>query len=152
MFKLSRMTDYGVVILSHMAMAERPGQPRKVMTAPMLADETGLPRPTVVKLLKQMAKGGLVNAHRGAQGGYSLARPASAITVREIVAALEGRLALTACVEGADDGCGVEECCPIRGRWDPVNEAVSAALEGVTLARMAAFGTDRFKAFEGTLQ
>lgn len=146
MFKLSRMTDYGVVILSHMARDQA-----RMMTAPALAEETGLPKPTVIKLLKQLARGGLVDAHRGAQGGYTLARPAASITVREIVAALEGRLALTACVEGAEDDCGVEDCCPIRGRWDPVNQAVAEALEGVTLARMAAFGRDRFMAFEGTL-
>src|SRR3546814_6488592 len=84
----------------------------RVRTAAALADATGVPVPTVSKLLKQMAGAALVNARRGAKGGYSLDRPAAEITVTEIIQALEGPIALTACVAGAEDSCEVERCCP----------------------------------------
>ncbi|MBW7850443.1 MAG: SUF system Fe-S cluster assembly regulator [Rhodospirillales bacterium] len=132
MLRLSRMTDYAVVVLVRMAR----GGP-VVMTAPGLAAATNLPEPSVGKILKQLAQARLVSAHRGAAGGYVLARPAGDIRVSEVVAALEGEVALTACVDGAEGGCRVEATCPVRGRWDPVNRAVRAALEEVSLADMA---------------
>jgi FeS assembly SUF system regulator len=133
MFKLSRMADYGVVVLSRMARA-----PGEVVTAPELAERTALPQPTVAKTLKLLTRGGLLTSHRGTQGGYSLDRAPAEVTVAEIIAALDGPVALTACVDGSDDNCAVENLCPIRGHWERVNEAVKGALEGVTLADLTA--------------
>ncbi len=133
MFKLSRMTDYGVVALGYMA--ERTGH---LMTAPEVADATGLPLPTVSKLLKQLAKDDIISAQRGAQGGYLLERRASDISVAEIIACLDGPVALTACVDGAEGSCQVETLCPMRGRWDRINLAVKDALSSVSLAEIAA--------------
>lgn len=126
------MTDYGVVALG--LMAERPGT---ILTAPEVADGTGLPLPTVAKLLKLLARSEIVAAHRGVQGGYSLDRGAADITVAEIIAALDGPVALTACVDGAEGTCTVELMCPMRGRWDRINHAVKAALDSVSLAEIA---------------
>src|SRR3546814_1953500 len=83
-----------------------------------------------------MAGAALVNARRGAKGGYSLDRRAAEVTVTEIIQALEGPIALTACVDGAEDSCEVERCCPMRGNWNRVNRAIQAALDDVTLADM----------------
>lgn len=139
MLKLGRMTDYAVVILSRLAQ-ELPGT---VMTAPRLATATGLPEPTVAKLLKGLAQNGLLTAQRGAAGGYALPRPPAAITMAEVVVALEGPIALTACVDGSEDGCLIENHCPVRGRWEPVNAALRDALAAVTLAHMAADASNR---------
>jgi FeS assembly SUF system regulator len=129
MFKLSRMADYGVVVLSRMAR-----HPGTVVTAVELADRTGLPQPSVAKTLKLLTRGGLIASHRGTQGGYSLQRSPRDMTVTEIITALEGPVALTACVDGSDDNCAVESLCPIKGHWERVNEAVVSALDGLTLA------------------
>jgi FeS assembly SUF system regulator len=132
MFKLNRLTDYGVVVLTQMS-----GNPDALRTAPQVAQDTGVPLPTVAKLLNALAHEGLVTSQRGAAGGYSLNRPAEAISVAEIIQALEGPIALTACVDGATGGCDVESLCPMRGNWDKVNKAIHSALSQVTLADMA---------------
>lgn len=132
--RLSRMTDYAVVILCQMA-HERGDA---LFCAPRLAELTSLPLPSVAKLLKTLAHHGLVRAQRGAAGGYGLARPAQEISALDIVLALEGPVELTACVDGTDQECGFEASCPIRGHWNPVNRAVQQALAGVSLAEMAA--------------
>ncbi len=131
--RLARMTDYAVVVLCQMARA--PG--RAVFTATALAEATGLPLPSVSKLLKKLTQKDVLTAQRGAAGGYALARPAREITAREIIVALEGPLVLAACVDEGEESCGFEHSCPIRGHWDPVNMAVHDALGKVTLAEMA---------------
>lgn len=131
MFKLNRLTDYAVVAMCHMTRA-----PDGLFTAPSIAQETGIPLPTVAKLLNALAHAGLVASHRGAAGGYSLNRPATDISVAEIVQALEGPIALTACVDGAVGGCESESFCPMRGNWDKVNKAIHGALSRVSLADM----------------
>lgn len=129
MLKLNRMTDYAVVVLGQMS--RDPGQ---VRTAAALSETTAIPLPTVSKLLKIMAGVGLVTSHRGANGGYSIDRGAERVTVAEIVQAIDGPIALTACVEDGEGGCEVSSSCPISGNWNRVNQAVRQALEKVTLA------------------
>jgi FeS assembly SUF system regulator len=128
--RLSRMTDYGVVVMSQMSHHDG------TMTAPELAQATGLPVPTVSKLLKQLAKSGLVESHRGVHGGYSMARDLDDINAMEIIEALDGPVALTDCVDGAEDLCNVQSLCPMRGGWDKVNRAVRKALTEVSLAEL----------------
>ena len=132
MIKLNRMTDYAVVVMGQMAM-----RPDGVMTAAQIARDTGVPPPTVAKMLTTLARVGLAVSHRGVAGGYRLARPAEAITVADIITALEGPIALTACVHGALDQCDVESLCPMRGNWDKVNRAIQQTLQDLTLADMA---------------
>lgn len=134
MFKLNRLTDYAVVVMSRMA-----HRPEMVWTAPQISQDTGVPLPTVAKMLNALVHGELISSLRGATGGYRLERPAREITVAEIVQALEGPIALTACVDGAAGGCDVESLCPMRGNWDRVNQAIQRALGEVTLEDMAAF-------------
>jgi FeS assembly SUF system regulator len=131
MLRLNRMTDYAIVILGHMAQ-----DVGRVRTSAALSESTGVPLPSVSKVLKIMTHAVLVTAHRGAKGGYSLDRPAAAVTMTEIIQALEGPIALTACVDGAEESCEVENSCFMRGNWNRVNAAIHAALDAVTLADM----------------
>lgn len=139
MFRLSNLTDYAVVVMS--AMARQSGA---VQTVTQIADRTGVPAPTVAKLMKALVPAGLMVSHRGAAGGYVLARDPEAISIAEIIAALDGPIAITHCVDGAESTCGVERLCPMRGNWEKVNRAVRDALESVSLADMMAPVPDFF--------
>lgn len=143
MLKLSRMIDYGVVILSQMT-NQRDG----LATAPELAEATGLPAPMVSKIMKALARSDLVTSHRGVRGGYTLSRGPQDISVAAIVEALEGPVALTACVEASDSHCRVESLCPIRGGWEKVNDAIRDALEAVSLADLIYSGFENMTALE----
>lgn len=130
--KLSKLTDYAVVLLSFLSQEGRGAQ-----SANALADSTGIPAPTVAKLMKLLAKADLVSSTRGTAGGYALTGTAEAVSVADIIAAVEGPIALTACVEESEDDCAVESTCGVAGNWESVNAAVRAALDKVKLTDMA---------------
>jgi FeS assembly SUF system regulator len=134
MFRLNRLTDYAVVVMSQMAL--RGGETR---SAQQISDDTGVPLPTVAKLLNLLGRAKLVTSQRGAAGGYTLSAEPEEISVAQIIQALEGPIALTACVEGATDTCDAESFCPMRGNWNKVNGAIREALTSVNLADMMAF-------------
>lgn len=135
MLKLSRLTDYAVVVLSRMGQVDAP-----LLSAPGIAARTGLAEPTVAKVLKILAQADIVEGLRGARGGYRLTRPLGRITLAEVIVAFDGPIALTACVDGGMGGCDSEHLCPVRGRWDPVNHAIREALAGITVAELAGGG------------
>ncbi len=130
MLRLSKLTDYAVVVLVRLS------REAGVQTSPGIAAAIGIPEPTVAKVLKAMTAAGLAASQRGARGGYRLARPLATIAVSDVIAAVDGPIALTACVDGGacESGC----LCPLRGRWDPVNHAIRAALRAISLADMEA--------------
>lgn len=130
MIRFSKLADYAVVILSTM----QDGKTR--MSASGLSEKTGLPEPTVAKVLKILGKHDIVDSTRGAQGGYIISRRADQIHIAEIVTAIDGPVALAACVEGSEESCSFAGGCMVKGRWDQVNVAVKAALEKITLADM----------------
>lgn len=132
MVRLSKLSDYAVVVLMRLE-ATRPGG---VQTAPGIAQATGLAEPTVAKVLKQLAQSNLVASTRGARGGYALARPLTQVSIADVIAAVEGPVAIAACVDGATDVCDCECSCQVRGRWDMVNNAIRQALAAITLADM----------------
>nr|WP_321983044.1 SUF system Fe-S cluster assembly regulator [uncultured Lichenicoccus sp.] len=132
MLRLSKLTDYAVVVLVRLDACHG------VTTSPSLAQDTGIPEPTVAKVLKALAAAELVVSQRGARGGYRLALPLHRIPVAEVISAIDGPISLAACVDGATGGCEAQGLCPIRGRWDPVNEAIREALTRITLADMRA--------------
>lgn len=108
----------------------------RLHAASEIALEIQVAAPTVSKILKTLTREGLVISHRGAKGGYSLARAASAISMVEIIDALEGPVGLTEC--GSTPGvCAQEGSCSVRANWQHINAAVRQALAGVTLAQMA---------------
>ncbi len=130
--RLSKLADYGIVIMTHLAH----GDGRSVST-PEIALATSVPQPMAGKILKALARAELLVSHRGAYGGYGLAREPSAISVGEIIEALDGPIALTACVDTETSDCGIERLCPARGNWQRINEAIREALDGVSLSEMA---------------
>lgn len=133
MFRLSKLTDYAVAVLGRLARAGA-GPGGQVQTAPGLALATGIAEPTVAKVLKILGQAGLVEGVRGARGGYRLTRPLAALPLTEVIIAFDGPIALTACVDGTLGCCEAESVCAVRGRWDPVNEAIRKALAGITVA------------------
>jgi len=102
-----------------------------------LAAATGLPAPTVSKLLAALARAGVLVSQRGAKGGYRLARPPAAITAADIVSAVDGPIALTVCIEHGAGACDVESLCPTRSGWRRINDAVRDAMKSVSLAELA---------------
>src|SRR5579864_3742277 len=127
---LSKLADYGVIVATHLA-----AHPQQQMTAAVLAQETSLPRATVAKVLKALAHGGVVAGARGAAGGYRLARGADAISVGEVVAAIDGMMGVTQC--SIHDDCKRSHFCATRPHWKRINQVVTTALGEVTLAEMA---------------
>jgi FeS assembly SUF system regulator len=127
MFRISRMTDYGTLILVFLA-----EQDNRLCSATEIAGGTHVAQPTAQKLLKVLAKTGLVDSVRGADGGYRLARTPDSITTAEILDALEGPVAITEC--STDDGdCELEPICHVGGAWKKINGAIRIALSEITL-------------------
>jgi FeS assembly SUF system regulator len=132
MIRITKTTDYGIVLLTHMA-----DDPERRFNAPDLAQEAQLPLPMVSKILKLLAREDLLDSHRGVNGGYALARMPRDITVSEIIAALEGPIAITECIDDSPGECVQEDVCPLRSNWQLINSAIRGALDGLRLADMA---------------
>ncbi len=132
MLRLSKLTDYGIVLLTYLARHHE----RKTYTARDLSAESHVPVPTVNKVLKELSRAGLLVSHRGRSGGYGLARAPETITVAQIVAALEGPVGLTECTV-MPGVCKLEPHCPDRAPWRAVSKAIREALEKLSLAAMA---------------
>ena len=133
MIRMSKMTDYAILILAHLARASG------TLTAQELATRSRVPLPTVSKLAKELSKAGLVVSHRGRNGGYGLARPAEKISVAEIVESLEGPIALTECAKPGKADCDIEDTCLAKASWDPVSRAIDGALRDLPLSSIAPF-------------
>ncbi|MCL4792836.1 MAG: SUF system Fe-S cluster assembly regulator [Gammaproteobacteria bacterium] len=131
MLRISKLTDYGTMILVYLA-----AQASEVRSANDVAIGTRIALPTVQKLLKILARGELVHSLRGAEGGYALARPPESISAAEIVDVLEGPLSITEC-SMTDSQCELEEGCPVGDAWQKINRAIRCALDTVTLAVLA---------------
>jgi FeS assembly SUF system regulator len=131
MLRISKMTDYAIMV-----MVELHSLRGEVLSAQALADRSRLELPTVSKVLKLLVKAGLVTSYRGPAGGYSLERNAKEVSVAEIIAAIEGPIAMTEC--SVEEGlCAQEDICGLRGNWQRISVAVAKALEDVSLAEMA---------------
>lgn len=132
MLRIVKLTDYATLLLTHLSLSEG-----KLASAQRLADELGLPAPTVAKILKRLARAELVRSSRGVNGGYCLTRAPEMISVAEVVAAIEGPVALTECALGGGN-CALERACTNRSQWQSISQTVLAALESVSIADMAA--------------
>ena len=133
MIRMSKLTDYAVVLLAHLARGER------TLTAQELAAQSKVPLPTVSKLCKELSKVGILVSHRGRHGGYGLARPPERISVAEVVEALEGPIGLTDCVTPGAHACDLASDCPAKATMDPVSRAIHGALQNVPLSSLAPF-------------
>lgn len=130
---MSKLADYAFIILTQMMTA-----PEANWSASALATATTLPLPTVAKLMKLLAKGEIVLAHRGASGGYRLAGAAQDVSIVTVIEAVDGPIGLTECAGKAKGNekcdCAIGLSCPVRERWSRVNRAIMEALEHVKLA------------------
>ena len=130
---MTRQSDYGILLLAHVARAPIGA----VRAASMLASETGVPVAMVSKILKELARADLLESHRGVKGGYSLARRPDEISVGDIVTALEGPIAMTACVSSSEENCDLQPHCCVQANWQVLNRVVISTLSRVSLAEMA---------------
>ncbi len=130
MIRITKQTDYGIVLLTHLA-----AHPERTFNAPELAAEAGLPLPMVSKTLKLLTREGLLASHRGVRGGYGLAQPAEEITMTQVISALEGPIAITECIDVSGE-CSHERVCPTRNNWQRINHALKEALDQISLAEM----------------
>ncbi len=133
MFRLSKLADYGIVLMTHIANS----QTRDYSTARGLSEKSGLPLPTVSKILKRFSRAGVLDAQRGKKGGYCLARPQEAITILEMITAVDGPIALTDCSSHSTTVCQLAEICPVSGNWSRITDTVHRALAGLSLADMS---------------
>ena len=133
MIRLAKLTDYGLVLMTTMA---RKGK-ASVHNARDLAIATSLPLPTATKVLKQLLQSGLLMSHRGINGGYSLAKEPAEISAAEIIAAMEGPIALTECSTDVTGLCDLERSCPIKSNQRVISEVIRGALQKVMLSDMA---------------
>lgn len=130
MLRISRLTDYGTLVLAHLPTSEA-----GLMSAADVATATGINLPTVSKLLKLLAKAKLVTSGRGAHGGYRLAREATRISAAEIIDALEGPVSITEC-SATDSHCDLESVCNVGNAWQRINVAIRRALEDINLTEL----------------
>jgi len=131
MIRVSKLTDYAVVLLSAMVEMEQ-----GLVPASSLARFTGLPEPTVCKVLKLLTKSNIVLSVRGANGGYSLAQDINMISIATVIEAIDGPIALTACIDGSDNSCSIKKTCSIKDRWGDVNDAIDVVLNDIKLSDM----------------
>ena len=128
MLRMSRLTDYGTVVLAHLASNDS-----TCISAAEVAEASGIALPTVSKLLKSLAKAELVHSTRGAHGGYRLARQPQQISAVEVIDALEGPVAITEC-SASNSHCDYEHHCNVGHAWQRVNIAIRRALDDISLA------------------
>ena len=136
--RLTAQADYAVVMMSA---AARHGCGAR-LSATLLSEETGVPLPTAQKLMQRLAGAGLLSSLRGTGGGFKLTRPAAAISLADIIEAIEGPIAMTTCVDprvgtGHRDDCALEGSCQTKPHWGAVNGAVRGALAAVPLTQLA---------------
>jgi len=132
--RLTSLADYAVVMLTAAARHQDEGW----LSASAMAEETGVPLATAQRLSGRLAAAGLLRSTRGSEGGFALARAAAEISLADIIEAVEGPIAMTACVEAGKHDCGVEQTCRVKPHWNAVNSAMRGALAGVTLESLAA--------------
>ncbi|MFM9977745.1 MAG: SUF system Fe-S cluster assembly regulator [Sphingomonadaceae bacterium] len=131
--RLSSLADYAVVMMSA---AARHGCGAR-LSAAVLSTETGVPLPTAQKLMQRLAGAGLLSSLRGTGGGFKLTRPAAAISLADIIEAVEGPIAMTTCVDESRDACALDHHCAVKPHWSVVNIAVRGALAAVPLTQLA---------------
>ena len=132
MLRIGKLTDYAFVILQHLTQT-----PDQALSAHAIASLTGIPEPTVSKVLKILTRNGLIVSIRGAGGGYQLQKDAENISVLQIIEAMEGRVMMVECND-TDHTCTISNSCPLQGRWDPVNRVLRDTLQNWSLQDLKA--------------
>jgi FeS assembly SUF system regulator len=130
MLRMSKLADYGTVLMTLMAR-----EPDALHSAAGLAERLPVGVATVSKILKTLAREGLVVSTRGARGGYRLPHSPARITVAQVIRALDGPIGMTEC-SSIPGVCSQEKRCTVRANWVRVNEIVMQTLDGITLEQM----------------
>ncbi|MEE8258489.1 MAG: SUF system Fe-S cluster assembly regulator [Sphingomonadales bacterium] len=132
MIRLTNLADYGVVLMCHMTRA-----PKDLYNAVCLSKETGIPVPTVSKIMGALSKADLLTSHRGLKGGFRMKRAAEDISVANIIEAVDGPIALTNCIEHTPGDCCYESLCSMKPHWQVINTVIRKGLDGITLDEIA---------------
>lgn len=127
MMRITNLADYSLILMSQLS-----HDTDSLHSAISLSEKTGVPVPTVSKLLGCLARNNLLTSQRGFNGGFRLSRSANDISIAEIIEAVDGPIALTACAE-EDNDCDMLKVCTMRTHWQAINNAVKSALQGITL-------------------
>ena len=127
MLRITKMTDYAVLILANLALYDN-----KMLTAKEIASETHISLPTTQKILKKLSRKNLVISKQGVSGGYSLDPETKKLSVANLLEKLDGDLSITQCSSN-DDQCEVEDFCNIGNAWQMINQRVQWALNDITL-------------------
>ena len=143
--KLSTKGRYGIHAMYDLALhADGGPQPIKA-----IAERQGIPEAYLEQLMGVLKREGLVDSTRGAQGGYTLSRPAGEISVGEVLRALEGGLNLVECLK-EDDACGRACACPSRIVYQKLRDGLNQVADSISIqdmiedyTRVSAGGTDQ---------
>ena len=133
MIKVSRMADYAILLVCKMSNDEN-----KVYSSQKLSIITSLKITTISKILTKLTKANVTDSIRGVSGGYKLTMQAEDISVGNIIDIIDGKVALTVCVEeGENHNCDLVSLCPSQSNWQIINNTVREALNSVSIAEMA---------------
>lgn len=130
--RITKLTDYAIVVLTHMT-----SDLGACWTSRSIAAQTGLPQPSVSKILKSLARGGVLHSERGVLGGYRLVPGPDEVSVADIIDAVEGPISLTECSGQSAECCEYSGACALQPTWTRINHAVRRALENISLAELA---------------
>lgn len=131
MIRIRWETDYGLILLGFLVQHAGTG----AHAAREVSEWTGIPFPMASKILKTLAREGILVSHRGVKGGYSLAQSAESISLADVIQALEGPIGITECA-AHPGACRKEMGCPLKPNWVRISGAFRATLEKITLAEM----------------
>ena len=136
MLRITRQSDYGIVLMTLFARGDTDEDVGRVLSARDMAEDTNLPLPTVSKILKALTRSGILASTRGVKGGYAVTRGMNDISVADVIEAVEGPIAMTDCVEDTGRDCIIKDTCPCTDNWQRVNSAVRGALAAIPISKM----------------
>ncbi len=133
MLRLSKKADYALMALKHLATRT------DVMSASAreIAEAYDIPVELMAKVLQRLARRGLLTSHQGTHGGYRLAKAPSAISVADIIEAIDGPLTVTACSTEAEN-CGQYSKCSVRDPLWRIKDRILSALATCSLQEVSA--------------
>ena len=131
MLKLNKMSDYAAVVINFMDKSKY-----NRLSTEQVSKSTGLPNPTVSKILHKLTSEGIISSLRGRSGGYMLNRDISDISILELLEIFEGPIVLTDCLDENGEECVFLSNCSIAGKWEVVSSAIRVILEKLTLKEL----------------
>tara|TARA_B100001564_G_C20529901_1_gene619233 strand:- start:409 stop:837 length:429 start_codon:yes stop_codon:yes gene_type:complete len=134
MLRVSRLTDYAVLVLCHLA-----SKPGVLVSAKQVSDATSITETTSSKILKLLNKSKIISSTRGAKGGYCLEKKLDAVSIIDVIAAIDGSPSVTMCCEENQGNCDLESLCSSKQGWNKVNKALLSTLSSFTLADFITF-------------